>query len=55
VGTGEKKRKKKIQVTVIKHWNRLSREGRETPSLEIFKTQLNKTWSNLLTSKLALL
>lgn len=47
-GGGEKRKEKKISMTVIKHWNRLSREARETPSLEIFKTQLNKTWSNLL-------
>lgn len=31
----------------IKHWNRLLREMVESPSLEIFKTQLDKALHNL--------
>ena len=35
-------------VMVVKHWDRLPREVVESPSLEIFKTQLDKVLSNQL-------
>ena len=35
-------------MRVVKHWNRLSREVVETPSLETFKVKLDRALSNLL-------
>ena len=34
-------------IQVVKHWNRLSREVVEVPSLETFKVRLDKALSNL--------
>lgn len=36
------KKKKKINSGAAKHWNKLSRKAVESPSLEAFKTQLDK-------------
>jgi len=41
-------RKNFFPVRVTEHWNRLPREVVESPSLEIFKTRLNKFLYNLL-------
>ena len=35
-------------MKVTEHWNRLPREVVESPSLEIFKTHLDKVLSSLL-------
>jgi len=32
---------------VLRHWNRLSREAVDAPSLEVFKAMLDGTLSNL--------
>ncbi|KFR10445.1 hypothetical protein N306_14325, partial [Opisthocomus hoazin] len=40
-------RKKFFTVRVVKHWNRLSREIVEAPSLETFKARLDGALSNL--------
>jgi len=34
-------------MRVVKHWNTLSREVVEAPSLETFKARLDRTLSNL--------
>ncbi|KFP14572.1 hypothetical protein Z169_07764, partial [Egretta garzetta] len=41
-------RKKFFTMRVVKHWNRLPREGVEAPSLETFKTRLDGALSNLM-------
>ena len=41
-------RKKFFTMRVVKHWNRLPREVVEAPSLETFKTRLDRTLSNLI-------
>lgn len=35
-------------LTVVKHCNRFPRETAESPSLELFKTQLDMALSNLI-------
>ncbi|KFZ49675.1 hypothetical protein N321_01260, partial [Antrostomus carolinensis] len=35
-------RKKIFTERLVKHWNRLSREGVESPSLETFKRQVDE-------------
>jgi len=37
-----------ITLRMTEHWNRLPREVVESPSLEIFKTRLDKVLYNLL-------
>jgi len=41
-------RKNFFTLTVMEHWNRLPREVVESPSLEIFKTHLDKVPCSLL-------
>jgi len=41
-------RKNFLPLRVTEHWNRLSREVVESPSLEIFKTCLDKVLCSLL-------
>ena len=41
-------RKNFFPQRVMEHWNSLSREVVESPSLEIFKTRLNKVLCSLL-------
>jgi len=41
-------RKNFFTLRVMEHWNRLPREVVEFPSLEIFKTRLNKVLCSLL-------
>ena len=41
-------RKNFFTEIVVRHWNRLSREVIESPSLEIFKTRLDKVLRSLL-------
>ena len=41
-------RKNLFTLRVTEHWNRLPREIVESPSLEIFKTHLDKVFYNLL-------
>ncbi|KFQ93090.1 hypothetical protein Y956_06814, partial [Nipponia nippon] len=41
-------RKKFFTVRVVRHWNRLPREGVDAPSLEVFKARLNGALSNLI-------
>jgi len=41
-------RKKLFTMRVVKHWNRLPREVVESPSLETFKTRLDRALSNLI-------
>jgi len=41
-------RKKFYTVRVTEHWNRLPREAAESPSMEIFKTQLDAYLCDLL-------
>ncbi|KFP18161.1 hypothetical protein Z169_11563, partial [Egretta garzetta] len=41
-------RKKFFTMRVVKHWNRLPREGVEAPSLEAFKARLDGALSNLI-------
>ncbi|PKU46244.1 hypothetical protein llap_3468 [Limosa lapponica baueri] len=40
-------RKKFFTMRVMRHWNRLSREVVDVPSLEVLKTMLDGTLSNL--------
>jgi len=40
-------RKKFFTMRMVKHWNRLSREAVEAPSLETFKARLDGALSNL--------
>jgi len=40
-------RKKFFTMRVVKHWNRLPREVVDAPSLETFKTRLDRALSNL--------
>ncbi|KFQ93115.1 hypothetical protein Y956_06842, partial [Nipponia nippon] len=40
-------RKKFFNVRVVRHWNRLPREGMDAPSLEVFKARLDEALSNL--------
>lgn len=56
-GNGHKLKYRKIHLNIrknfftlrmIKHWNQLSREVMESPSLEITKTRLDIALSNLL-------
>jgi len=55
-GNGHKLKQRKSQlnmrknftVRVMEHWNRLPREAVESPSLEIFKTLLDKVLCSLL-------
>jgi len=39
-------RKKIFTLRVTEHWDRLPREAMESPSLEIFKTQLDTSLCN---------
>jgi len=41
-------RKNFFPLRVMEHWNRLPREGVESPSLDIFKTRLDKVLCSLL-------
>jgi len=41
-------RKSIFAVRVTEHWHSLPREGVESPSLEIFKTQLDRVLGNQL-------
>jgi len=41
-------RKNIFTLRVMQHWNRLPREAVEFPSLEIFKTRLDKVLCSLL-------
>ena len=45
---GLDRRKTFFTVRVVKHWNRLPRDVVEAPSLEIFKTRLDRALSNLI-------
>ncbi|KFR16075.1 hypothetical protein N306_13029, partial [Opisthocomus hoazin] len=40
-------RKKFFTMRVMRHWNRLSREAVDAPSLEVFKARLDGALSNL--------
>ncbi|KGL89003.1 hypothetical protein N301_08712, partial [Charadrius vociferus] len=40
-------RKKFFTLRVVRHWNRLSREAVEAPSLEVFKARLDVALGNL--------
>ncbi|GAB0176000.1 hypothetical protein GRJ2_000065200 [Grus japonensis] len=40
-------RKKFFSVSVVRHWNRLSREAVEAPSLEVFKARLDGALGNV--------
>ncbi|KFV69843.1 hypothetical protein N307_04804, partial [Dryobates pubescens] len=41
-------RKKFFTIRVVRHWNRLPREGVEAPSLEDFKARLDGALGNLI-------
>ena len=40
-------RKKFLTVRVVSHWNKLSREAVDAPSLEVFEASLDRALSNL--------
>jgi len=40
-------RKKFFTMRVVRHWNRLTREAVDAPSLEVFKARLDGALSNL--------
>jgi len=40
--------RKKFFIRVVRHWNRLSREIVDAPSLEVFKVSLDVGFSNLI-------
>ncbi|KFQ10488.1 hypothetical protein N329_11476, partial [Haliaeetus albicilla] len=40
-------RKKFFTVRVVRHWNRLPREGVDAPSLAVFKARLDGALGNL--------
>ena len=44
----ETREERVLTVRVTEHWHRLPREVVESPSLEIFKTRLDKVLYNLL-------
>jgi len=39
--------KKFFTIRVVRHWNRLSREAVDAPSLKVFKARLDGALSNL--------
>jgi len=41
-------RKTFFKMRVVKHWNRLSKEVVDAPSLELFKVRLDRALSNLI-------
>ena len=41
-------KKKIFTVRVVRHWNRLSREAVDAPSMETFKVRLDGSLSNLI-------
>lgn len=49
------KRKKCFTVRVVKHWDRLSREVVNAPSLEAFKIKLDRALISLIELKMPLL
>jgi len=48
-------RKKFFTMRVVKHWNGLPRKVVEAPSLETFKTRLDRALSNLIQLAVSLL
>jgi len=44
----DRKRKNFFTLRVMEHWNRLPREVVKSPSLEMFKTRLDKVLCSLL-------
>jgi len=47
-GNGHKLKHRKFHLNMTKNWNRLPRAVVESPSLEIFKTRLDKVLCGLL-------